>query len=306
MIEALLQMAVFIVCGIAWRRFFHWRLRPEDKREVLAELVYYLFLPALVIDVLWTAHLGKATGGIATVAASGVLIGFLIAWTLYRLVAIRGATRGALILAAGFPNVTYLGLPILQNTLGDWARAVAIQYDLFACTPLLFTLGIYIARAYGTGTESKTANHFTELLKAPPLAAAILGVILNLTNITEPSWLHNLLNMMASGVVPLMLLSLGVSLEWSPNQWRSLPLLLPVFIVQLLLMPLWAYFITDFFSFDSALRTAVILEAAMPSMVFGVVLCDRFQLDTPIYAAAVTFSTILSLVMLPLWYRYLS
>jgi predicted permease len=306
MIEALLQMVVFILCGIAWRHFFYGRLSPVGKREVMTGLVYYLFLPALVIDVLWSARLGKATGGIATVAASGVLIGLIIAWAVYRLVAIHSTTSGALILAAGFPNVTYLGLPILQNTLGDWARAVAIQYDLFACTPILFTLGIYIARAYGEGIKAKAANHFTELLRAPPLLAAMMGVVLNLSEVTEPSWLHNLLNIMASSVVPLMLLSLGMSLEWSPDQWRNLPLLLPVLIIQLLLMPVWAWLIIDFFSFDSSLRIAVILEAAMPSMVFGVVLCDRFQLDTPIYAAAVTVSTLLSLVTLPLWYQYLS
>jgi predicted permease len=306
MIEALLQMVVFILCGIAWRRFFYGRLSPAGKREVMTELVYYLFLPALVLDVLWSAHLGKATEGIATVAASSVLVGLIIAWIVYRLAAIHSTTSGALILAAGFPNATYLGLPVLQNTLGDWARAVAIQYDLFACTPLLFTLGIYIARAYGEGKKSKAANHFTELLRAPPLVAAMIGVMLNLGNVIEPSWLHNLLNIMASSVVPLMLLSLGVSLEWSPDQWRNLPLLLPVLIVQLLLMPVWAWFITGFFSFNSTLRIAVILEAAMPSMVFGVVLCDRFQLETPIYAAAVTVSTLLSLVTLPLWYRCLS
>jgi predicted permease len=304
MIEALLQMVIFTVCGVVWHRFFHRRLSPTDKREVLTELVYYLFLPALVLDVLWSASLGKATGSIAMVAASSVLIGLIMAWAIYRLATIHSATSGALILAAGFPNVTYLGLPVLQNTLGDWTRAVVIQYDLFACTPLMFTLGIYIARVHGTGTKS--ANHFTELLRTPPLLAATMGVILNLSNVTEPSWLHNLLNMAASSVVPLMLLSLGMSLEWSPGQWRNLPLLLPVLIIQLLLMPIWAWFIVDFFSLNSSLRIAVILEAAMPSMVFGVVLCDRFQLDTSIYAAAVTLSTVLSLVTLPFWYQWLS
>jgi predicted permease len=227
-----------------------------------------------------------------------------MAWVIYRLATIHSATSGALILAAGFPNVTYLGLPVLQNTLGDWTRAVVIQYDLFACTPLIFTLGIYIARVHGAG--AKSANHFTELFRTPPLLAATMGVILNLSNVTEPSWLHNLLNMAASSVVPLMLLSLGMSLEWSPGHWRNLPLLLPVIIIQLLLMPIWAWFIVDFFSFNSSLRIAVILEAAMPSMVFGVVLCDRFQLDTSIYAAAVTLSTVLSLVTLPFWYQWLS
>lgn len=304
MIEVLLQMAAFIVCGVAWRRFSQRRLSPKDKREVLTELVYYLFLPALVLDVLWSASLGRATADIAMVAASGVLMGLALAWVAYHLAGTPRPIRGALILAAGFPNATYLGLPVLQSTLGDWARAVAIQYDLFACTPLVLTLGIHIARIHGVG--AKPANSLIELLKVPPLWAAAMGVSLNLGGVAEPAWFHGLLDMMASSVVPLMLLSLGMGLEWPRGQWRNLPLLFPVLVIQLGLMPVWAWFISDFSSIDSSQRGAVILEAAMPSMVLGVVLCDRFQLNTSIYAAAVTLSTALSLVTLPFWYGCLS
>lgn len=304
MIEVLLQMAVFIVCGVAWRRFSQHRLSPKDKREILAELVYYLFLPALVLDVLWSANLGKAAGGIAAAAASGVLLGLVTAWAVYRLAATPPPTRGALMLASAFPNVTYLGLPVLQSTLGDWARAVAIQYDLFACTPLLLTLGVHIARIHGV--SAKPANFFIELLKVPPLWAAAIGVSFNLGGVAEPGWLHSLLAMMASSVVPLMLLSLGMGLEWPRDQWRNLPLLLPVLVIQLGLMPAWLWCITHFSGLDSGQRIAAVLEAAMPSMVFGMVLCDRFRLNTSIYATAVTLSTALSLATLPLWYRYLS
>lgn len=304
MIKVLIQMALLIVCGVAWRYFSQRQFSAKAKRETLTELVYYLFLPALVLDVLWSADLGAASSRIALVATSGVLMGLGVAWIAYRLAATPRAIRGALILAAGFPSATYLGLPVLQSTLGDWARAVAIQYDLFACTPLLFTLGAHIARVHGEGAGS--TNSFMELLKVPPLWAAILGVSLNSSGIAEPHWIHGFLDKMASGVVPLMLISLGMSLEWPRGQGRNLSLLFPVAIIQLLLMPTFVWLIAGFLILDPSQRVAVILEAAMPSMVMGVVFCDRFQLNTAIYAAAVTLSTALSLVTLPLWYHYLS
>ncbi|ADJ28165.1 AEC family transporter [Nitrosococcus watsonii] len=307
MVEVLLQMAAFIACGSAWRYCSQQHLiSPKNTREVLTELVYYLFLPALVLDVLWSADLGGTAGGIAVVAASGVFIAIALAWGAYRLLLAAScrSTQGALILAAGFPNATYLGLPVLQSTLGDWARAVAIQYDLFACTPLVLTLGIYIARIHGK--DGKSTNHLLELLKTPPLWAAAMGVSLNLGGVPEPAEIHGFLDRMAASVVPLMLLSLGMGLEWSRRQWQHLPLLLPVLIIQLCLMPLWATFMSRFFAFDSSQQTAVILEAAMPSMVLGIVFCDRFHLNTSLYAAAVTFSTTLSLVTLPLWYQFLT
>jgi hypothetical protein len=52
------------------------------------------------------------------------------------------------------------------------------------------------------------------------------------------------------------------------------------------------------------LRTAVVLEAAMPCMVLGVVLCDRYGLDTSLYATTVTLSTALSFFTLPLWFHW--
>jgi len=42
----------------------------------------------------------------------------------------------------------------------------------------------------------------------------------------------------------------------------------------------------------------------MPSMVLGIVICDRFNLDTSLYAAAVTVTTAMSLLTLPLWHAW--
>jgi hypothetical protein len=48
------------------------------------------------------------------------------------------------------------------------------------------------------------------------------------------------------------------------------------------------------------------MEAAMPSMVLGIVFCDRYNLDVGLYATAVTVTTVFSLATLPVWYHWLS
>lgn len=50
----------------------------------------------------------------------------------------------------------------------------------------------------------------------------------------------------------------------------------------------------------------MVLEAAMPSMVPDIVFCDRFNLDVSLSAAAVTITTLLSMLTLPLWYQWLN
>jgi len=50
----------------------------------------------------------------------------------------------------------------------------------------------------------------------------------------------------------------------------------------------------------------VVIVAAMPTMVFGIVISERYQLDTELYAAAVATTTLFSLLTLPVWFYYLS
>ena len=40
----------------------------------------------------------------------------------------------------------------------------------------------------------------------------------------------------------------------------------------------------------------------MPTMVFGIVICERYRLDGALYAAAVFMSTLLSIASLSLWF----
>ncbi len=75
----------------------------------------------------------------------------------------------------------------------------------------------------------------------------------------------------------------------------------PVLAIQLVLLPLLALGLTAVIGPGGVERVGTVLEAAMPSMVLGIVLCDRYGLDARFYALAVTISTVLSLATLPLW-----
>lgn len=303
MIQVLLQMAALIACGILWRFIKPPGMDADTARRVITGLVYTLLLPALVLVVLWQTSLGLDTVKIAAVAAGGVLAALLATWLIFRAATVPKSIVGALFLAAAFPNVTYLGLPVLEKTFGPWARSIAIQYDLFACTPLLLTAGILIARLHGNSNERD--NPFFALLKVPPLWAALAAVILNLLDIPLPQGLQGFLQTLANGVVPLMLIALGMALSWDSRQLQRLPLVVPVLVIQLFLMPLVAWGLAALLGLHGELRTAVVLEAAMPSMVLGVVLCDRYGLDTGLYATVVTASTALSLLTLPLWFHWM-
>ncbi|OOZ39662.1 transporter [Solemya pervernicosa gill symbiont] len=302
--NVLFQMAALILCGVAWRVVRPLDLDADSARRTLTGLVYVLLLPALVIRVLWQAPLGIEAVQIAIIAAATVVVGLLLSWSICRLCSTPKPVAGALLLAAAFPNATYMGLPVLTETLGEWASRIAIQYDLFACTPLLLTVGILIARRHGENTSNESM--LRTLLTVPPLWAAAAAVTLNLGSVPFPAWLEHLLNTMGMAVIPLMLIALGMGLRWDTWRPAMLPKLIPILLIQLLIQPLLALWLADLQGLQGEVKMAIVLEAAMPSMVLGIVLADRYKLDTGLYAAAVTLSTAVSLVTLPLWFSWLA
>ena len=304
MFEVITQAAFLICCGMLWQKTRPMGITPDTARRVITGLVYILLLPALVLNVMWTAPLGIETLQIAASALFGLTASLLIAWLVFKRMNVTRATVGAMLLASTFPNATYLGLPVLEATLGGWASSVAIQYDLLACTPFLLTVGILIAGYYGNSKEKN--NPLLELIRVPPLWAALLGIGFNLLNMPQTEWINSLLSKMSAGVIPLMLIAIGLGLSW-PKAWQEhIKVMIPAHIIQLIIAPLLVLALGISVGIGQPLVTAIVLEAAMPCMVVGIVLCDRFNLNTQLYAATVTASTMLSVITLPLWHALLT
>jgi predicted permease len=176
--------------------------------------------------------------------------------------------------------------------------------DLFAATPLVFTLGIKIAQYYGEHSTEKPEPMWS-FLNTPALWAAVLAIILNLNAIVAPFWLTGVLQKLSAVVAPLMLFSLGLALSFSVKNLRTIPYMLPVVFVKMILMPLFAIFIIGYLSLGYDHKAAAVLDIAMPSMVLGIVYCDRYKLDSSFYAMAVTVTTASSLIFLPFWHKVL-
>lgn len=301
--STLIQMALLMACGAGWRFFSPAGLTAEHTRAVLTTVVYYLFLPAMVLEVLWTADIGLKSLEYTALGVFAVISGLIMTWLVTSLLKFDSPQKGALLLAASFPNVTYLGLPVLEQTFGSWARSVAIQLDFFGAGPVLYTLGIMVSRYYGHA-EGKSP-FFLSFLTTPPFCAAIVAVVLNASHIAPPDWLLGALKQLSVAVVPLMLFSLGLALKWQSVRWKNTPYILPVIIIKLLLMPLLLIYFVAYLTMGAQYKAAAILDLAMPSMVLGIVFCDRYRLDSSLYAMAVTVTTLLSLVTLPFWYGVL-
>lgn len=304
MLIVLIQMSLLIACGSFWKSHAPAHISHLAHRRALTDLVFFILLPAMVLDIIWQAPLNSSSLHISILATTGIATGLLVTWLILRLLKASRKQTGALLLAAAFPNATYLGLPVLDQVLGPHTRSTVLQYDYFACTPILLSLGMLLAQYY---SGEKTEVHpLRELMKIPPLWALVLGITLNITGVPQPDVLHSGLSILAGGVVPLMLIVLGMSIRWHSLKLRFLRLLWPVVVISLVVVPLSVFGMSQVIGLENSLIMPVILIAAMPTMVFGIVICERYQLDSEMYAAAVTLTTIASLITLPFWFQWLS
>ena len=304
MFETLLQMTGVAALGVLWKYLQPGGVDALSVRHALTNLVYYLLLPALVFQVMSQTPVNSDSARISFVAATSVLASMAFAWAVCRSCRFPASTTGAVLLAAAFPNATYLGLPVLEATLGTSGRSIAIQYDLFACTPLLLTVGILAASRYGNGAQKQSM--FMRLLRIPALQALVLAILAQQFSFRPPDVIDTILDQLADIVVPLMLFSLGLSLEWSKLGRKNWSAISMVSLIQLVLMPALVFGLTAAVGLTGITRVGVVLEAAMPAMVLGIVICDHYDLDTGIYAGAVTVSTLLALLTLPLWFSWVA
>lgn len=304
MLTVMLQMSVLIALGAVWQRIAPKHISALSHRRALTDLVFYILLPALVLDVMWQAPLNVDSVKISITALSSIAASLFLMWICIKFLNISKPQKGALLIAATFPNSTYLGLPVTAQALGDWSQAIVLKYDLFACTPTVLIIGVLIAHHFG---DNKSDIHpLRELAKVPPLWALAIAILLNVTNIPQPSQIHNALDILAGGVVPLMLLALGMSIRWDTIKLKYLPLLLPVCVIALFIAPLVAYTTATALHLPVETLTTAVILAAMPTMIFGIVICERYQLDTGLYAAAVFLTTMLSIGTLTVWFNVLS
>jgi len=301
--SALLQMALLMGCGVGWRLLEPGGLAAAQTRWVLTSVVYFLLLPAMVLDVLWAADIGIRSLQYTLLGISSIAFCMCCMWAIGKFCRFDERQLGALLLAV-FPNVTYLGLPVLEQIFGDWARSVVIQMDLFACAPFLFTIGLMIVRRYGDETDNPH-KPVLSYLNAPPFWAAAAAIILSACGLKPWDWLSGTLQKLSAAVVPLMVFSLGLALDWRAMAWRNIPYVILAIIIKLLVMPMFALVLATPLDLDIHHKAAAVLDLAMPSMILGIVFCDRYRLDSGLYAMTVTVTTALSLATLPFWYDWI-
>ena len=296
-----------MAAGYAWRFFNPGGLDRHRVRHALSVTVLYVFMPALAFGLLATTSIDRSFFLIPLVAMLAVVLCTATGFAVYRLVpwfrSIPRPAFGVMVLAATYGNVTYLGLPVITEVLGAQRAYVAILYDLLAHTPLLLTVGAFISARYGSGKTLSISASLKRVAALPPLWGVVAGIAVNAGGVAVPQVLLDTSVVMGKAVIPIMTFTVGLALDF--RDMKRLLIAVPALAIKLLLAPFLAWWVGSRLGLSDDVLKAVTIEGAMPVMVLSLVIADELELDVPLAAACIAFSTAALFITMPLMMRVL-
>ncbi|HLM33983.1 MAG TPA: AEC family transporter [Gaiellaceae bacterium] len=288
MLEIALLVAFFAV-GLASQRI-PW---AEKLRERSWTAYFWTITPALVFYAFSTVgvdrELALALG--AAVGASWLVLGISYAYSV--VVSHVRDERGALTLAAGFPNTGFVGFPLAQIALGNPGLALMVVYDRLAWLVPATAVSTTIARLHGNRDAGKRGRRRLWLLAGnPPLLAALLAVGLRLGGVDVGGVAEQLGRIAGAVVGPagFFLLGLALPLERPSHDLAELRRVSGVLAIRFGIAPLALYALGQ--AVGAEIPSAFLLGAAMPSAFHLLILARVFDLRPHLMRLLVLGSTV--------------
>jgi predicted permease len=265
---------------------FAWARKGLDYPvEFVTRAVMYIGAPCLIVSSFSKAGIDiSKMAEMALAAVVSLLVMLVISAVLIRFLKLKTTTFLPSLL---FPNIGNMGLPLCLFAFGETGLALGLTIFLVIFT-LHMSLGIVLVAGKG---------NIAGLLKQPVIWATALAVALVSSGLSLPVWLDNTTSLLGGFTIPLMLITLGVSLaDLKVIEWKHSLLFSAVRVVGGFCL---GVLVAALFDLEGVERGVLILQSSMPVAVFNYLLAVRYQREPGEVAAMVLLSTLLAFVLLP-------
>jgi malate permease and related proteins len=209
-------------------------------------------------------------------------------------------TQGSFVLASVVGNTGFVGLAIAPSLVNADALSWAVLFSITHNVIGTYGFGVVIASYF---SHSKQQHHWWILLRdvltVPPLWAFIFGTLTR--QVQLPEVVESGLQGSVSVVIAFAFLLIGIRLA-QIQRWKSLKLALAPAILRVFVTPLFVGLGTTLlFGLSGDRRLAMVLMSGMPSAFIGLILAEEYDLDRDLIASSIVVSTLLLLLVLPVW-----
>ena len=220
----------------------------------------------------------------------------LLAFILVRVLRVPNQKRSTVQLLLVFSNTGFMAIPVVQTLYGD----IAVFYCTILNLPfnfLIYSYGVYLlSKSSGSGKKLS----FRQFL-SPGIIASALALLIYFTGFRIPTVINDTFSFLGNITPPLSMLLLGSVLAEYPlsSMWQNKRINL-LLLIKLLLLPFLAFFLTSLFFTDPVIIGVTTLTFAMPCASMCVMLCKEYKSDSRTASVGVVFSTLLSLITIPI------
>lgn len=263
--------------GLAGRRW---------DTELITELIMTVGAPCLVFSSLAGMDVERGAMAemvLATLAAFGIfaVLGALV-------LKVVGLPIQSFLAPLVFPNAGNMGLPVCLFAFGQEGLALGVCFYAVAAFGQ-YSAGIWIWSGRISGSD---------LLRTPLTWSVVLATAVVAVDIPVPSWIIRTTELLGAFTIPLMQLSLGVSL--ASFELGAIPRSVGLALLRLVLGLAVGAGLAELFGLTGTARGVLILDCSMPVAVLNYLLAEKYQRSPGEVASLVVVSTLLSLVTLPL------
>ncbi len=288
--DVMAVVAPIVICalvGAGWK----YRKLPYPS-DFIGSFVMNVAGPCLVLNGLTSTSIHMSD--LLSIAGIGVLLMVGMIVTAALVLRVAGLSNATYLPVFLFPNTGNMGLPVCLFAFGEPGLALAISYFLFMMLAH-FTLGMMIVQ----GGRLTFGQSLLNLLKQPMIYAMIIGLVVAVSGWEVPAWIKNTTRLIGDATIPLMLATLGTSLvslkvhRWRRAVWLS--------VARQVLMLVVAYLVCELMGLQGLVRDVVLIQAVMPAAVYNYLFALRFSQAPDDVAGVVVLSTLLSLILLPVF-----
>ena len=214
---------------------------------------------------------------------------------------------GAFVIMCAFSNSMFIGLPMCKELFGEIAVPYVIVFYIIN-TMMFWSVGVYLLQRSASDDKNAKFNILDTLkhLATPPLISLLIAVPVMLLGVKLPPIIMTFCGYMKDTVSPIILLYVGFVI--SETKWSEIKIdmsFIFAMLMRFVIAPFIMLGLCRLFAMPDIARNAFIAESAMPVMTQCVIVSAAFGGDEKYAASAMTISTLLCLVVMPVWTMFL-
>lgn len=295
--QGMLFLLMIIGAVLTWKRII-----TADGQKLLTDLVMDVTLPASIIksfQMELSRELLESCLEIFLVAIAIQVGTFLLSALLYRGISDE-KHRKVLQYATICSNAGVLGNPIAEGIFGSMGLLYASIY-LIPQRTFMWSAGL----TYYTRCPSKK-ELARKVLTHPCIIAVAFGMVLLITGTTLPGFLGSTVNSIAGANTAVSMMLIGSFLVGVNVKSMFQKTFYYYSFVRLFLIPFLVFVPCRLLGLDSMVTGVSTILAAMPAASSTAILAAKYECDEVFASKCVVFTTVLSMVTIPVWCLFLA